>query len=482
MKFVALLLFVGFVLVALGCGGLAAPHTERVGSIGREQTVDAMAEAPGGVVVFHREGLMARKTSVKVTRFVAGERSTVALGVGRIQAADSMGSEVWAIFARRKEEVDGSDYFLVVSQDGGSTWGELAPIPADSSQQVRIEGGGCGWVQGIGALLRTCNYGGSWEQVSGLGGIWAVQTPMVSTGAGQLVIGGQRGVHVTADSGATWVHAEEGRAVTALSGGWVAVRDDRRVELGRLESGKLTMTGHLPDDELLADGLFVQGDWVMVQATSIRGALGSLQYLYESLDGGVTFHRGRLGDTGHSERAVFGRGGTVWFVTWRGSVKRRNARESGAGIVAVPERLDPVDVTASEITKIEYESVASESDEAPHNHSWVLLSGGDFFYRKNARDAVRGSASEPYWFDGDYPVDPTTVVPGDRMAQILPMIEPILARGGTTLPDNGDTEHGGWDRLTITTSSRVVVIEVHSSHEPYMSDLVNPVLSLIYGT
>ena len=112
MKFVALLLFVGFVLVALGCGGLAAPHTERVGSIGREQTVDAMAEAPGGVVVFHREGLMARKTSVKVTRFVAGERSTVALGVGRIQAADSIGSEIWAIFARLKEEADGSDYWL----------------------------------------------------------------------------------------------------------------------------------------------------------------------------------------------------------------------------------------------------------------------------------------------------------------------------------------------------------------------------------
>ena len=68
------------------------------------------------------------------------------------------------------------------------------------------------------------------------------------------------------------------------------------------------------------------------------------------------------------------------------------------------------------------------------------------------------------------------------MAQILPMIESILARGGTTLPDNGDTEHGGWDRLTITTSSRVVVIEAHSSHEPYMNDLVSPVLSLIYGT
>jgi hypothetical protein len=138
-------------------------------------------------------------------------------------------------------------------------------------------------------------------------------------------------------------------------------------------------------------------------------------------------------------------------------------------------------MTTSEITKIEFESVATEPDDAPHNHSWSLSSGGDFYYRKNARDAFRGSEMEIYWFDSDYPAVPTSVVPSTRMAEISLKIESLLKNGDTTLPDDGGTEHGGWDRLTITTKSRVVVVEAHSSHGEYMSDLVNPILSLIYG-
>jgi hypothetical protein len=138
-------------------------------------------------------------------------------------------------------------------------------------------------------------------------------------------------------------------------------------------------------------------------------------------------------------------------------------------------------MTTSKITKIEFESVAVEPEDTHHNHSWVLNSGGEFYHRKNSRDAFRGPVSDIYWFDSDYPAAPTSVVPSTRMAEISRMIESLLKNGDTTLPDDGGTEHGGWDRLTITTKSRVVVVESHSSHGEYMSDLVNPLLSLIYG-
>ncbi len=146
---------------------------ERLGDVPEGGKIGAVVASPEGfgligTVTEPSAGSLLEKMKSRRARLlrVAEGAVTVAWeGPGWIQALDAHGQVAAAIVATLKPSGSGSDYFLLVSTDGGREWNTRGPVGAPSLAQVRIvterELGVLGaWFLGV-----TQDGGASWSEV-----------------------------------------------------------------------------------------------------------------------------------------------------------------------------------------------------------------------------------------------------------------------------------------------------------------------------
>lgn len=316
------LLALAALIPLLGCpAGATGPSWTKVTDLPRDLKVTSIVPTgPSEVVVFgyrNEGGSMPQFRSPLIVRWDGAALSTSRDGGrGWIQAADGSGDAVWAVHAVLQDDGEGSDYALIVSADRGRTWSEGRPIPASSLTDVAVQDGSCGWVLGVGALLRSCDAGATWQPVEATGARTGVGEPMSASADGALVLGGKSAQRTT-DAGLTWSDLTEER-IAATDGHRVVSRDSPGSRVGRINGGSVAWTGRL-DGDLLPTAVASGGSSVLVEASPLGSRVGSGVLLLRSTDGGATFEERLL--RGSSDSAYVALAGPD--AAWRVDLGRR---------------------------------------------------------------------------------------------------------------------------------------------------------------
>lgn len=131
---------------------------------------------------------------------------------------------------------------------------------------------------------------------------------------------------------------------------------------------------------------------------------------------------------------------------------------------------------------VSYESVATDSEEAGHNHSWQVMADGQVFTRRNAPNARRPiSVTSPYWFERSYSDTASYTLSSEQLAALHEHLSALSQEVSSERQEaaNPNSEHGGWDRLWFRGPQGPVDVELHSSQEARMRGLVRPLRDLI---
>jgi hypothetical protein len=323
-----LIAVLGAVLL-VGC--LAAPGPmawESVATLPADFSVTDTVPVAGGAVLLvgyqvssASAGLTARRAYI--ARYDGALSAPFEGQTGWIQAADASGTDAWAVHARLEPDGEGSTYELLTSGDGGATWTSGGPIPTTSLTAVAVEGGGCGWAMGVGALLRSCDSGRSWTAIEAPGCCRAIAQPLVATGPGEALLGGAALLRTT-DGGTTWIQLTD-QEVVATDGRYVAGRAGGRIRLGRIGGAGVQWTGSL-DGELLPDRLVSDGLRVLLRAAPLGKRAGDGVLLLRSEDGGATVTEALLRGGGPTAQAGLVDPSSAWRVDGSRRLRRGSWR------------------------------------------------------------------------------------------------------------------------------------------------------------
>jgi len=300
------------VCATFACGESTVGRWSTVADLPGDFKVARIVAAPDPVLVGHRApGQTPRASDRVATVFTVdgGAVSSPWSAPGYFVDADALGAEVWAVHAVRRPEGEGSNYALVLSTDGGRTWQERGPIPADSLRRIRVEGDGCGWAHGVENLLRSCDRGSTWSTVEASGFRRAVGEPLAVAPGGTAVLGG-RMLQRTTDGGATWTPLSHDEVV-ATDGTFVVAR--KPVRVGRIAGDVVAWAGQYPG-EYEPDGVAHVGEEVWVRAAPLGRGAGSYIMLLYSADGGNTFQTIKARGGSDTTRVGFGPDGTPYHL------------------------------------------------------------------------------------------------------------------------------------------------------------------------
>ena len=286
-----------------------------VATLDSDLKATVMLEVDDALVVFGFSGgpfvpLAERQVAiVRVT--AAGEAAKTDLGSGWISTASARGEELWAVHATPKTSGAGSDYRLLISEDGGRKWSENGAIPTASLTAVTVEGQGCGWILGVGKLLRTCDRGQTWTTVDAPLHLRGIAQPIASVGEGELVLGGA-GLYVTANAGKTWTQLSD-REVTATNGQHVVAKDSSAMQIGQIHGSQVVWTARI-DEAVQPDAIVANAAHITVRAAPLGKDAGRRVLLFESRDAGGTLERNRVGDSSDTATVALGPTGNVWLL------------------------------------------------------------------------------------------------------------------------------------------------------------------------
>ena len=129
---------------------------------------------------------------------------------------------------------------------------------------------------------------------------------------------------------------------------------------------------------------------------------------------------------------------------------------------------------------LEYESIAIDPVEAGHNHSWKVMSDGKVFVRRNSSGAVRPISADIFWFENEYSTQEKYTLTSHQHDQLVLYLERFKGWPEYTYKKQfEETEHGGWDKLSIYFASVKRQIQTHSSQEEQIRPVIHEILELI---
>ena len=103
---------------------------------------------------------------------------------------------------------------------------------------------------------------------------------------------------------------------------------------------------------------------------------------------------------------------------------------------------------------IEYESIAIDPVQAGHNHAWKIMNDGRVFVRRNPSDAVRPVSAGVFWFVDEYATQEKFTLSSKQHEKLVLYLEQFSTWPEYTIKEESEqTEHGGWDKLTVYFSS-----------------------------
>lgn len=299
--------------LALACGGGGA-RFKRVAALNADLAATVIIEVDAGAaVVFGYTGgafTALDRRQVAVLRVgVDGAVNKTEPGAGWIVAAAAGPGAIWAARASLRSDGEGSNYALLVSQDGGRHWTEAGPIPAASLTALAVEGAGRGWALGVQTLLHTVDGGRTWTAVSAPLFLRGVAQGIAAPGPGVLVLGGA-GLVRTTDAGQTWTRLADDD-VSATDGSWVVARGKGYAQVGRIAGDSVNWTGRI-DESVQPDAVRSDGERLRIRAAPLGRDAGRRVLLFESTDQGVSFQRQTVGDSGDPNMIALGGEGRTW--------------------------------------------------------------------------------------------------------------------------------------------------------------------------
>lgn len=129
---------------------------------------------------------------------------------------------------------------------------------------------------------------------------------------------------------------------------------------------------------------------------------------------------------------------------------------------------------------LEYESIAVDPVQAGHNHAWKIMNDGRVFIRRNPSDAVRPDSAGVFWFENEYSTHEKYTLTSKQYVQLVQYLERFKKWPEYTYKDDfEETEHGGWDKLSVYFATNRKQIQVHSSQEEHIRPVVHEILRLI---
>lgn len=167
---------------------------------------------------------------------------------GRIVDLDVSGDSVWALMAQNRTDDEGSDYFLLISPDGGENWLDCPQLEVESVSRVLCKGPREGWLLGSETLLRTADRGQRWEDVTAPGVRSGISERLASSGDATLLLS-EDSVMSTRNGGGQWEILDlEGARACAVDGGGLLAVKEHKIKFGTVNKGKVMWIGTFDHD------------------------------------------------------------------------------------------------------------------------------------------------------------------------------------------------------------------------------------------
>lgn len=202
--------------------------------------IATMTEPPEGTLperMRARRGQLHRVTAEGVVQMYEG--------AGWIQALDCRGPLCAAIGATLKPNGAGTDYHLLLSEDGGRGWHVRGAVDAVSVGQVLVLSPQEVWVLGAAHLGRTADGGATWTELA-LEGERNIAVERLRRAETSVAVAG-RGLALSSDGGATWVREEMGGArVYDVNGPYEVTAVEGEMRVGERQGEDVRLLGSLP--------------------------------------------------------------------------------------------------------------------------------------------------------------------------------------------------------------------------------------------
>ncbi len=167
---------------------------------------------------------------------------------GRIVDLDVSGTSVWALMAQKRELEEGSDYFLLISPDGGENWVDTPQLEVESVNRVLARGPKEGWVLGSETLLRTADRGKTWEDVTAPGERSGISERLAKSGDTIVLLTADY-IMSSKNGGGQWEMLDlEGARGCAVDGGGLLAVKDHKIKFGTVNKGKVMWIGTFDHD------------------------------------------------------------------------------------------------------------------------------------------------------------------------------------------------------------------------------------------
>jgi photosystem II stability/assembly factor-like uncharacterized protein len=209
-------------------------------------------------------------------------------GAGWIQALDCRGALCAAVGATLKPTGSGTDYHLLLSEDGGRSWHARGPVDAVSVVQVLVLSAQEVWVLGASHLGRTTDGGASWTELP-LEGERSPAVERLRRAETSVAVAG-RGLALSSNGGATWAREEMGGArVYDVNGPYEVTAVEGEVRVGERQGEDVRLLGSLPPGREPLRLASAEGGVLRVLSRSADPRKPSDFMLHVTEDGGATW-------------------------------------------------------------------------------------------------------------------------------------------------------------------------------------------------
>jgi photosystem II stability/assembly factor-like uncharacterized protein len=229
-----------------------------------------------------------KERRAQLHRVTAGGVAQMYEGPGWIQALDCHGALCVAIGATLKPSGAGTDYHLLVSEDGGRSWHARGPVEVVSVSQVVALSASEVWVLGAAVLGRTTDGGATWNEVPLEGERNPAVERLRRAEGGVAVVG--KGLVLTKDGGATWAREPMGGArVYDVNGPCEVTFVDGEMRVGERQGEDVRLLASLPPGREPLRLATAEGGLLRLLTRNADPSHGADIGLHVSEDGGTTW-------------------------------------------------------------------------------------------------------------------------------------------------------------------------------------------------
>lgn len=277
-------------LIAVGCDVLA-DRWQRHPAVPRYFDVDATNATSASSVLLagHTKG-DAQDERALIYFWRDGATRKTYEGKGYFVSVDVFRAGVWAIRGEQRAALDGSDYYLIRSADGGMTWAEVGRVPARALVQILAVNDREAWIRGVDELFQTTDGGSTWSKKQAPRNLNVFDESLARMNGHVVLLA--EGIWSTKDDGKRWTRScDDCGHVWVVDGDVILAERSAHLFQLRWPDGKRSRPISY---EMRPYRLAVTGRFVRIIGAPTGSDIGSGQALFESSDGGVTFSKSNV--------------------------------------------------------------------------------------------------------------------------------------------------------------------------------------------